>query len=73
MAREAFVVGAWCGHAMPGTVALRCYYAPAVAVLNTGANTVWANSSGVVGVVLAAVRASCTISFSSFRLWVISM
>ena len=22
MAREAFVVGAWCGHAMPGTVAL---------------------------------------------------
>ena len=70
MAREAFVVGAWCGHAMAGTVALRCYYAPA---MNTGANTVWANSSGVVGVVLAAVRASCTISFSSFRLWVISM
>ena len=35
MAREAFVVGAWCGHAMPGTVALRCYHAPAMAVLNT--------------------------------------
>ena len=43
-----------------------------MAALNAGANTDWANSSSVVGMVLVASRGALTITFSAFMLRVIS-